>query len=194
MVADYNLASERKISSMRLLGFPTIILLVYFVVALFSLTARDAWATKKLETIKAAFVYNIIGFTDWPKTNKFSRIEVCVIGEADPIIPYLEAISKSAKAKVKFDVSPKGRDSRIDGCQVVYVGQKHKRDVEYMIGKTEGLPILTVSDVKGFAERGGMIGMVESGGQVKLHGNITAIKKASITVDSELLELMKIHR
>jgi hypothetical protein len=61
-----------------------------------------------------------------------------------------------------------------------------------MIGRSDGLPILTISDTKKFTKRGGIVSIYIDRGSVKMGANITKMREAGITIDSELLEIMDI--
>lgn len=141
--------------------------------------------------VKAAFIYNFVNFIEWPGIAKGStRTSVCIVGDGYDIISYLNEISK----KAPIDIISKSRDSRLTDCQILYIGEMDRVDVEYLIEKSRALPILTVSSAKDFAKRKGIIGFTTDAGQVKLEVNITAAKEAKLVVDSELLELVKIYQ
>jgi hypothetical protein len=141
--------------------------------------------------VKAAFIYNFVNFIEWPGIVKGSiRTTVCVVGDSHDVIGYLSEISK----KAPIDVITKSRDSRLTDCQILYIGEMDRVDIEYLIEKSRASPILTVSSAKEFAKRKGIIGFTNEAGQVKLEVNITAAKEAKLVVDSELLELVKIYQ
>lgn len=148
-------------------------------------------AAESEDAVKAAFIYNFIGFVEWPKAvkQKDEAPTICVVGENDAVIAYLEEIG----SKTPVEVIKKGRDSRINDCHILYISSHNKGDVDYMVGKSQGEPILTVSDADGFVERGGVVGFFLKAGQVKIETSRSTIKKSGLVVDSELLELMTVR-
>lgn len=141
--------------------------------------------------VKAAFIYNFVNFIEWPGITKGAlRTNICIVGDGHDVMGYLDEISK----KAAIDVTTKSRDSRLEDCQILYIGTMDKVDVEYLIEKSSGLPILTVSSAKDFAKGKGIIGFTTETGEVKLEVNITSAKNAKLVVDSELLELVKIYQ
>ena len=73
-------------------------------------------------------------------------------------------------------------------CNSVIFGQNCNCDSLF----TESQKIVTVSDIKGFAEDGGMIELVHNEGVVKLKINVTVAKQSGIIINSDLLALSTI--
>ena len=57
-----------------------------------------------------------------------------------------------------------------------------------------GLPLVTVSDIDGFADAGGMIGLVEAGQRVQFEVSIASAQRANVRVSSQLLRLARSTR
>lgn len=152
-------------------------------------------AAQDESAVKAAFIYNFVTFVEWPNKAKKSKkvTNICVLGEDAPVTTYLNKIKEKVRNTSPIEILDKGRDSRIDECHILYISKLNSEDVDYMIGKSRNYSILTVSDVKGFAQRGGVVGFVVSEGKVRLESNVTSTKNAGLVIDSELLELMTIY-
>ncbi len=56
----------------------------------------------------------------------------------------------------------------------------------------KGLPILTVGETPGFAERGGMIRFTLEDNRVRFEINVEAAREADLNISSRLLTLAKI--
>lgn len=141
--------------------------------------------------VKAAFIYNFINFIEWPGIAKGGMgTTICIVGNGRDVVGYLNEIAK----KAPLEISERSRDSRLNDCQILYIGVMDKVDIEYILEKSSGLPILTVSSAKDFAKRKGIIGFTTDGGEVKLEVNITSARNAGLIVDSELLELVRIYQ
>ena len=54
------------------------------------------------------------------------------------------------------------------------------------------LPILTIGETPGFAERGGIIRFVLEDNRVRLEANVEAARQANLTISSRLLTLARI--
>ena len=60
-----------------------------------------------------------------------------------------------------------------------------------MLPDLANAPVLLVSDMPGFVERGGMIQFVTEGNRVRFLVNLKAAQKAGLALSSELLKVAK---
>jgi hypothetical protein len=58
-----------------------------------------------------------------------------------------------------------------------------------VLASAKRLPVLTVSDIPHFAERGGMIGLVNQEDRIRFEVNVAPIEDSGLTVSSELLKV-----
>lgn len=152
---------------------------------------REVKAAPDEYQVKSALIYNLLNFAEWKKDIGSMR-RFCVIGSDDPIYNNLKAISNAKKSKYTVEIVEKGRDSPIDNCHFLIVSTHYRNYVDHMIGRSDGLAILTISDTKKFTKRGGIVSIYIDRGSVKMGANITKMREAGITIDSELLEIMDI--
>ena len=153
-----------------------------------------ASAQQSEEILKAAFLYNFVSFVDWPNhvASGNQKKLLCYVGEAGPVVAFLREIVRRHDAKdVTMTIEQKNRDASIEPCHILYVSDLNKADIDYLVGKSEGLPVLVVSDTDDFVERDGMIGMFMDGSKVRLEVNTATLKKSGLVIDSDLMELVK---
>jgi hypothetical protein len=79
------------------------------------------------------------------------------------------------------------QDENIRGCHILYVSRSEEPRLGQILRELEGRNVLTVSDIEGFAEKGGVIGFFTSGSKVRLRINIASAKHAALTISSKLL-------
>ena len=78
------------------------------------------------------------------------------------------------------------------GCDVVYIAEDEEANIDGILAKIGSAPVLTISSVKSFIYRGGMIEFVtDDANRVKMAGNLHNIKASHVTVDAEVLEIMQ---
>ena len=58
-----------------------------------------------------------------------------------------------------------------------------------VLASAKRLPVLTVSDIPRFAERGGMIGLVNQADRIRFEVNVAPVEDSGLTVSSELLKV-----
>jgi hypothetical protein len=81
---------------------------------------------------------------------------------------------------------------RLRRCHVVHIGRSEASRVDEILDLMERWPVLTVSDVRSIARRGGMIEFVLKEGKVAFHINRGAAERADVQISAKLLSLATI--
>jgi hypothetical protein len=143
--------------------------------------------------VKAVFLYNFAQYTEWP-TNAFASPQasfvIGILGQ-NPFGDYLAAAVRGEKAhgrpiEVKyFQTTDEARNSHI-----LFISNSEAGLVGEILQALSGLPILTISEVERFAERGGMIEFRTTPKRtVAFVINPTVSKKSGLTISSRVLRL-----
>ncbi len=171
------------------------LILIIFLVDVFPFLA-SALETKVEEELKAKFITNYIPYTKWPSKLHESNepIIVCVM-ESDLIAVYLRKINEEEENKFKIKVKEKNKNSNFSECLIFYINKYHEKDRDYYINLTRNKPILTISDIPDFSEKGGVTGFqIVPGQDVVLEINMRSVKAAGLEIDPDLLSIMKIFQ
>ena len=144
--------------------------------------------------MKAAFLYNFAKFVEWPPDaikNSGDSFVVGILGE-DPFDKDLEAgfNGKSVQDK-KLIFKRLSSLEQASDCQVIFISRSEEERLGSILGKLRGSPILTVSDMDEFIQRGGMVGFVVENNKVGFNINRTVAEGAGLKVSSQLLKLAK---
>jgi len=144
--------------------------------------------------VKAGFLFNFITFTEWPAkafSTTGSPYVIGVLGE-DPFGLALDHVLKGAHIKSRPLVVR--RFTRLEDMHRVHIlflcGSETHRLPE-ILRSLQRQPVLTVSDIPGFAEAGGAIEFI-SGTQIKLLINPATLNDAKLAVSSKLLQLAQL--
>ncbi len=140
--------------------------------------------------IKAAMLYNFTRFIQWPAggQNAAGQMAVCVLGQ-DPFGEALDAVAgKQTQGKVLV-VRRVGGPDDLAGCQVVFVSASESARAGSILRRLADLPLLTVSDMQGFTQMGGMIGFTLLQNKVRFGINLEAARRAGLSISSKLLRL-----
>jgi len=153
--------------------------------------------------IKAAFLYNFIKFVDWPKEKMADSNEPIIIGiiGEDPFEKAFEPI-KNKKVKGKKIVikrfqgleESKQSDEQtalIRKCHMLFICASEKEKLREIINLVKDDGVLTVGEVKGFLESGGIINFLMEDKKVVFEINNHAAKQARLKIRSKLLRLAK---
>jgi hypothetical protein len=147
--------------------------------------------------VKAAYMYNFAKFVDWPVNTFDSQaqpIVFCVLGQT----PLSGALEQALAGKV-VDHRPllfrQLTDSKQAGkCQVLFIGSPDRKPLRQILDEVRSFNLLTVGEVEGFTNQGGVIRFVLDAGRVRLEFNLDAADDAKLRISSKLLSLGKTIR
>ena len=148
--------------------------------------------------IKAGFIFNFAKFVDWPPTTFAQPDSPIVIGilGTDPFGAIIDQIVQEKKIGGRGFVVRRlkwGTDLKdLKECKILFVGASERVHIDELVQIVKGLPILTVGETPGFAERGGVIRLVLEDNKVRFEVNVEAARQAGLTISSRLLTLARI--
>jgi hypothetical protein len=141
---------------------------------------------------KGLFVYNLMLFVRWPADafqNPAEALRVHVIGR-DPFDGSLDRLlaDKSVDGR-RIVVTHSDVPTTAPFPHVVFVSAAEGPRVARLLAAYCRAPVLTVSDLDRFANRGGVIGLVEEDHTLRLAVNQTAASEARLQVSAQLFHL-----
>lgn len=158
--------------------------------------------------VEGAFLVNFIRYADWP-AQRFAEpaapYVVSVVGEPEAT-DAIAAVATAAGSirgrrivvrRVRFDarLDPASRRvaiRRLRESHVVFVAGGDIERARLVLRAVAGAPVLTVSDVPGFAAAGGMLGLVRSGRNLAIEANPAAIRDSEVQVSAKVLKLARL--
>jgi hypothetical protein len=181
-----NLASLRCVCGVLLLAF--------FAVLASPVRLRAESALEREYEIKAAYLYNFINYIDWPE-NAFpapgGTITVGIVGQS-PFGAALAVLNgKQVKGRTVALKQITGTQD-LDQCQIVFINSSEKARLPELFEKLKGSRVLTVSEIDGFAQQGGIINFISEHNKVRFEINPDAARQLGLNISSELLKLAKV--
>ena len=144
--------------------------------------------------VKAAFLLNFVRFIDWSDQTKGEADNEIILGIAgeDRFGEALNLISgKKVKGRVvvvnRFDDS-----DNLTACDILFISSSEKDRLSSIMATLKDLPILTVSEIEGFTQRGGIINFIIVANKIRFEINPDAAKQVGIHISSQLLQLARI--
>jgi hypothetical protein len=137
--------------------------------------------------VQAAFVLNFAKFTDWPSAGLPQRqgaMQLCQFGDREALALAFRALEGRPLQGAPVQWRRVGRSDDIRGCHVLFVAEPG-----LPLAGLGGLPVLTVSDLPGFAPQGGVIGLVRQSGRLRFEVNRSAAQAAGLRLSADLLSL-----
>ena len=144
--------------------------------------------------VKAAFLYKFASFAEWPDALSNGPLCIGVLGQ-DPFGPALDEVVKGKSYQGRsFEIRRFKPGQESHKCQILFISALEPKKLREVLDRLQGAADLTVGDVPGFCESGGMVNLGLAGNKVQLEINVEAAEKAGLHLSSRLLSLAKIVR
>lgn len=139
--------------------------------------------------VKAGFVFNFGKFTEWPPGGlPPGQIQLCLVGP-DPQGAVVSAVEGRTLQGRTVSVRRNPRTEELRACQILYITDLDERRQSEALRAVRQQPVLTVGDVEGFTDLGGMIGIGAAGGRVTFEIHNEVAQAAGLKLSSQLLRL-----
>jgi YfiR/HmsC-like len=149
-----------------------------------------AYAEVQEYDLKAAFLYNVALFTDWPAEtfeDKNAPFNFCIAG-ADPFGSSIDSLlTKSLKQK-KISVSRIGKAS-ISRCQILFIPASENSHAESILKEIKNTSTLSVSEDLSTFKKGSMLNLSITENKLRFQVNMDAVSAARLSISSKLLRL-----
>jgi hypothetical protein len=193
LALDNNSSPPAPLAFLRWLVRRPARLLLY--AAFLSLAPSALHAQSKEYQVKAAFLFNFAQFVAWPEiafTNADEPFHIGVLGSNPFGKDLAETVRGEAIHGRTMVIQESHRAETLANCQIVFICNSEASHIDEILSALGSKPILTVSEIPGFANRGGIINFYREGTKVRFEINPDAAGKKSLKVGSELLTLGKI--
>ena len=141
--------------------------------------------------VEAAYLYNFGRFVTWPAGRAVANnpFEICIIGK-DPFGKVLDATVVGERIGGRtISIRRLLQMQQAGTCSILFVSSSEEGRLGTILDSAHRFNALTVSDVKHFAERGGVIGLVVQQDRVRFEVNRAAAERCHIQLSSELLKV-----
>ena len=143
---------------------------------------------------KASYVLNFAQFVRWPSQSSNTPFVIGILGD-DPFGSYLDETVRGEKVNDRPLVIQRFRrrdDPRT--CNLLFISQSERDRVTQILSSLKGRPILTVSEIDGFTDLGGMIQLFTEKNSIRMRINVDAVKAANLRVSSKLMRMAEVAR
>ena len=143
--------------------------------------------------VKAIYLYNFGKFVQWPgdrdAQGPSGSFLICVLGK-DPFGGLLESTIKGEEIN-EMHLVAKRVTSPADtaGCRILFISLSEEQRLANILEDLQSKPILTVSDIPNFCDRGGMIQFELKEGKIRFAVNLTAAEKPGLALSSQLVKV-----
>lgn len=143
--------------------------------------------------LKAAFIYGFSKFTVWPDDALPAAPPslMCVLG--DPAVA--DALARTVEGRLHagraISVSRVTAEGSLRGCQILYLSNVDATRAAQIVTGLRDAPVLTISDMDGFGELGGIAQLYFEHGQLRFSFRLDPARRARLEISSKLLTLSK---
>jgi len=196
---------------MKIRPYNLIVLSLALLAAPWVAQGEDESASNREYQVKAAFLYNFIKFVDWPKEKVAESNEPVIIGifGKDPfgnafapvkdkegkdrkvLIKRFKPIEELKKSGEKDKSLPEREIESLRKCHLLFICSSEEKSIKEIINLVKDHSVLTIGDMQGFLESGGIINFIMEEKKVRFEINMTAANRAKLKIRSQLLRLAK---
>lgn len=152
---------------------------------------------KPVHEVKAALVYRVSLFVQWPDDSfedASSPIRIAVVGDDEMYEALRDIVQGKHISEHPIEVVRGGSGERYDKYHVVYLDSADSKSTESFIRSQEDVSTLTIGDSDEFCARGGMVRFLKTeSSRIGLEVNVDAAGRAQLKISSKLLDLATIY-
>ena len=170
-------------------------------ISIFLVTGLAAFSTACAEEarfgeyeVKAAFIYNIAKFVEWPSTHLpdvKSTLNLCILG-IDPFGKALVPIEGKNVKNRRLRTKHIGSVREAKDCHILFISSSEKDQAGRIADTLKNTAVLTIGDVPGYGEQGVMINFYMDHNRVRFEINADKAKRSKVNISSQLLKLARI--
>lgn len=140
--------------------------------------------------VKAGFVFNFIKFTQWPAGDEAvsAPLRLCSTG-AEALQGQLAQLQGRAMGGRALEVVPGAVAAKVRQCDVLFIGEGDADRLDALLRGLGNAPVLTVGDLPGFVQAGGMIGLRIEANRVRFDVNLAVAQRSGLVLNSQMLKL-----
>lgn len=172
-------------------------ILLGFIVTLAVPSAANAQGgTDTDRALKAETLFRFLSFVEWPPDvlAPFGQdsLVIGVLGD-DPFGNVLsEVVAGRTVGPKAISVRQTSDLEELGFCQVVFISETESDRLTDVLSVLRSITVLTVGDIDGFVDAGGMVGLGVQGNAVRFAINIDAIENSELIVSSRILRMARI--
>ena len=144
--------------------------------------------------LKTVFIYNFAKFAHWPDDaweSGETTLVLCVAG-SDELGVTLERLAGESVGGRPLVVRPYAEGPAGEGCKLLYIaGSEHGHFVR-LVEQVGLRPVLTISQIRGFADMGGMIQLYRDKDRIRFKINLAAVSASGLQLSARLLDLAEL--
>lgn len=144
--------------------------------------------------VKAAFLLNFAKFVEWPAAafRAFDApVTICVAGDD----PFGAILDRTVEGELVNNRAVKAQrllpDGDLRSCHILFISRSERERFAEIVSRLRGSSVLTVSELPGFVDAGGMIEFIVEEGKARFYINAATAAAGGLRLSSRLLRVAK---
>jgi hypothetical protein len=146
--------------------------------------------------LKAALLFKLNRFVEWPlePANKSkSTFSICILGDnafGDILEPLRKRLIKDRPVEINY-YALSNQIVKSD-CHMLFIHKSKRAFIADILKSINNRPILTVSDINNFADKGGMIEFAQGEKNIGFTINLESARLAELSISAPLLQISNV--
>lgn len=154
-----------------------------------SIMLTPAWAqARSEEQLKAAYLVNFLRYIEWP--NNPPSVTVCLFGR-DALANNVMSYEGRTVGGRELRVRRISNVEQMQECHALFIPENEENRLSVVFRTLNGYPVLTVSDIENFAQRGGAIGLVRAPSNLQFDVNADIMQRLGLRPNLQMLRLAR---
>ncbi|MFH1869051.1 MAG: YfiR family protein [Pseudomonadota bacterium] len=160
---------------------------------LLALPCHAAWAAERADEneVKAAVIYNLLLFVQWPPQATSAGFHLCVLDEGALTMALRRHDGKKVLGQALTVQRSGTTPEELDRCAAVMVEAGNAGLLARLGALARTRALLVIAEGSNAVDRGAMIGLHTDGGRVTFDINYGAMKKSGLAPSSKILKLAR---
>jgi len=161
---------------------------MYKILLVFLLLMSNLLSYESEDKLKVVIVGKVVKFITWDEQQKSGKFVISVL--KNPFETMFDDLYKGKSIQGKnVELKYIENIDELEDSNVLYIPNVSAAELNKILKKIENQKILTISDMRGFVQRGGMIQIGFSSQKAKLKINVDNTAKANLEVKASLLKI-----
>jgi hypothetical protein len=139
--------------------------------------------------LKAAFIYNIGRFVDWPEGTLGDHI-VIGINDDGPVVSVMTKFFAGKRIGQRLiDVREVRTRGELRACNILLIPSRDGSRIHEVLEQLQGANVLTIGEGEQFAKLGGVVALAQRDNTYKLAINPRAAERVQLKISSKLMSM-----
>jgi hypothetical protein len=139
--------------------------------------------------VEAVYLFDFGKFVRWPASAGAGTFQICVAGAPAFAAGVQKTVANETIDGRRLDVREVSRADEEPGCAMLFIDASQRDRCDALMRGVVDNPVLTVSDLPDFLDRGGMIQFQTVQKRVRFSVNLDAVNRGHLAMSSELLKV-----